>query len=154
MPDILFLKGQILKRRLVSAPDSCLRCVPIIILIIMLLSGCLQTSHPISLADLENPNPVMRIKAVKWVGENKNSQTVPKLLELSQDEDQAVRFYAIIALRNITQTDLGFDYQADARRRAEAVNQWKKRFVIIEPEKTNRKTRGVRPHPTKVPKDN
>ncbi len=103
----------------------------------MLLSGCLQTNRPVSLADLKNPDPVVRIKAVKWAGENKNTQAIPKLLELSKDEDQAVRFYAIIALRNITQTDLDFDYRADARRRAEAVNYWKKRFVIIEPEKTD-----------------
>ena len=98
----------------------------------MLLGGCLQTERSISPTDLENPDPMVKIRAIKWAGENKDTQTVPKLLELSQDEDQAVRFYAVIALRNITQTDLGFDYQADARRRAEAVNYWKKRFVIID----------------------
>ena len=65
-------------------------------------------------------------------GENKNTEAVPKLLELSQNEDQAVRFYAVMALRNITQTDPGFDYQADAHRRAEAVNYRKKRFVLID----------------------
>ena len=145
--------GRISQRRLVSAPDSGPRGVPITILIILLSGGCLQTSRPISPADLENPDPVVRIKAIKCLGENKSTQAVPKLLELSQDEDHAVRFYAIIALRNITQTDLGFDYQADARRRAEAVNRLEKRFVIIEPEKTDRKTRGVRPHPTRVPND-
>ena len=104
----------------------------------MILSGgCLQTERPISSADLKNPDPVIRIRAIKWTGENKDTKAVPKLLELSQNEDQAVRFYAVVALRNITQTNLGFDYQSDARRRAEAVNYWKKRFVIIEPEKTD-----------------
>ena len=132
MSDLFLSMGQILQRRLVSAPDPKSRCVPITILIIMLSGGCLQTERPISPADLENPDPVVKIRAIKWAGENKDAQAVPKLLELSQDEDQAVRFYAVIALRNITQTDLGFDYQADARRRAEAVNYWKKRFVIID----------------------
>ena len=137
MSDLFLSMGQILQRRLVSAPDPKSRCVPITILIIMLSGGCLRTERPVSPAYLENPDPVVKIRAIKWAGENKDAQAVPKLLELSQDEDQAVRFYAIIALRNITQTDLDFDYRADARRRAEAVNRWEKRFVIIEPEKTN-----------------
>lgn len=71
----------------------------------MLSGGCIQTRRPISSADLENPDPVMRIRAIKWAGENNDTQAVPKLLELSQNEDQAVRFYAVIALRNITQAD-------------------------------------------------
>jgi HEAT repeat protein len=77
------------------------------------------------LSDLQDPNPTVRIMAIKWAGDHKVSLAVPQLVDFLKDEDRSVRFYAIEALRRITGTDKGYDYKASPELRAEAVGRWR-----------------------------
>jgi HEAT repeat protein len=92
----------------------------------LVLAGCGDPlDRQVGLADLENPNPTVRIMAIKWAGENKIKAAVPRLVDTLEDEDPAVRFYAIEGLRRITGTDNGYDYKTSARERAASVKRWR-----------------------------
>ncbi|MEE8380071.1 MAG: HEAT repeat domain-containing protein, partial [Gammaproteobacteria bacterium] len=94
---------------------------------VLVLTGCSDPyEQSIGFSDLENSNTAIRIMAIKWAGDNKVSSAVPRLVVFLQDEDAAVRFYAIEALRRITGTDNGYDYKSNPRLRAKAVEQWRK----------------------------
>jgi hypothetical protein len=94
--------------------------------VILMMAGCRSPfDRKMGLSDLESPNPAVRIMAIKWAGDNKVSSAVPQLVDLLQDEDGSVRFYAIEGLRRITGTDNGYDYKADPQQRAAAVERWR-----------------------------
>ncbi len=95
--------------------------------IVLLLAGCadLLDRKP-QLSDLDNPNSMIKIMAVKWAGDKRISSAVPQLVSLLEDEDRCVRLYSIQALKRITGTDCGYDYKAAADVRAEAVKCWRK----------------------------
>ena len=76
------------------------------------------------LADLEDPDMTVRIMAVKWAGDNELIEAAPYLVDNLQNEDKALRFYSIQALRRITGRDCGYDYKASPGSRAEAVGCW------------------------------
>jgi hypothetical protein len=78
-----------------------------------------------TISDLDSPNPAVRVMAIKWAGDSKESLAVPRLVDFLQDEDTSVRFFAIEALRRITGTDNGYDYKASPRLRAQAVERWR-----------------------------
>ena len=90
------------------------------------MPGCDFFGRGYTVSDLESPDPVVRIMAVKWAGDNKVSSAVPQLVNFLQHEDESVRFYSIEALRRITGTDYGFDYKAAGHLRAVAVKRWQK----------------------------
>jgi HEAT repeat protein len=95
--------------------------------IVVILAGC---SDPLldrtpQLSDLDNPNPMIKIMAIKWAGERRMSSAVPQLVNLLEDEDRSVRLYSIQALQRITGTDCGYDYKDPADVRAEAVKCWR-----------------------------
>jgi DNA polymerase IIIc chi subunit len=93
---------------------------------ILLLSGCGgPLDRKMGLSDLDSPNPAVRVMAIKWAGDNKVSSAVPRLVELLQDEDPSVRFFAIEALERITGTNNGYDYKDSPQQRAEAVERWR-----------------------------
>jgi hypothetical protein len=91
----------------------------------VILPGCFQSSTSIGLKDLESPNLDVRIQAIKWAGDNKVKEAVPLLVDRLQEQDKAVRFFAIEALKRIMNTDHGFDYKADAASRAQAIQRWR-----------------------------
>lgn len=94
--------------------------------IILMLAGCGDPfDRKMGLSDLESPNPTVRIRAIKWAGDNKISPAVPQLVDSLQNEDKSVRFYAIEALRRIAGTNHGYDYKAAPNLRAEAVKRWR-----------------------------
>jgi len=93
--------------------------------IIVILTGCGGLPKTVGLLDLENPDPAIRIRAIKWAGENKLTEAVPLLVDRLQEQDVSVRFYAIMSLKRITGTDQGYDYKADAASRSEAVARWR-----------------------------
>jgi hypothetical protein len=94
--------------------------------ITLMLTGCSNpSSRRIEFSDLESPNPTVKVLAIKRAGVNKISSAVPRLVDLLQDEDESVRFYAIASLRRITGTDNGYDYKAAPQRRAAAVERWR-----------------------------
>lgn len=88
--------------------------------------GCGDSfDRQVGLSDLEDPNPTIRIMAIKWAGENKITAALPQLVDSLEDEDPSVRFYAIEGLRRITGTDNGYDYKTPAQERAASVERWR-----------------------------
>lgn len=75
--------------------------------------------------DLSSPNPLDRARGAVAVSEAGDADAVHKLVDLLEDPDCAVRFYAIIGLRRLCGEDFGFRYYGDATERAEAVERWR-----------------------------
>ncbi len=93
---------------------------------ILVIAGCGDPlNRKMRISDLQDPDPTVRVMAIKWAGDNKVSSALPQLVNFLQDEDRAVRFYSIEALQRITGTDNGYDYKASPELRAEAVKQWR-----------------------------
>ena len=112
---------------MINPKDSNLRtCVWFWTATTLVLSGCNGPfDRKIGLSDLDNPNPAVRIMAIKWAGDNKASSAIPRLVDFLQDEDTSVRFFTIEALWRITGTNNGYDYKARPQLRAEAVERWR-----------------------------
>jgi len=106
-----------------------------IVILAVMLAGCggegttayriLSGQREPTLHDLEAEDPAVRIQAILWAGENQVKAAVPLLVDRLEEQDPAVRFYAIQALRRITGTDRGYDYKADPAQRRAAVNRWR-----------------------------
>lgn len=94
-------------------------------LTIVVLGGCSPFGRKFDLSDLQSQDPRVRIMAIKWAGDNEVWAAVPHVVDSLQSEDQAVRFYAIEALRRITGADHGYDYKAAPHERAAAVKRWR-----------------------------
>jgi len=112
---------------MISPKDSNLcACVWLLTAATLVLSGCRGPfDRKMRLSDLDSPNPVVRIMAIKWAGDSKASSAIPRLVDFLHDEDTSVRFFAIEALRRITGTNSGYDYKASPQLRAEAVERWR-----------------------------
>ena len=103
---------------------------------ILILAGCgSQIDRKLQRSDLDDPNPIIRIMAIKWAGDNNVESAVPQLVSALGDEDRSVRFYAIEALRRITGTDNGFDYKACPESRGQAVGRWREYLKVKGPKK-------------------
>lgn len=50
---------------------------------------------------------------------------IPRLVDRLEDEDEGVRFYAILGLEKLTGTRLGYRYGDSADQRRTAVNRWR-----------------------------
>ncbi len=74
---------------------------------------------------LESRLPAERIEAVVALGNGGDPSSVPALVERLEDEDPAVRFYAILALERLTGERRGYDYRAPIDRRRAAVLRWR-----------------------------
>src|SRR5262245_45486776 len=67
-----------------------------------------------------------RILAIREAGERRDQQAVPLLVDRLEDEDSAVRFYAILALERITGERLGYRYENSGAERQASVERWRK----------------------------
>lgn len=70
-------------------------------------------------------DPVVRIKSIVHAGQTKDESVVPLLVDRLEDEDDGVRFYAILALDRIVGTRMGYYYGAPITERQEAVARWR-----------------------------
>jgi hypothetical protein len=95
----------------------------LLLLPVAALSGCASTDTPRQ--TLRSENPLDRALAVVAVGEARDLEAVHKLVDMLEDSDPGVRFYAILALRRLCGEDHGFQYHADAGTRAAAVQRWR-----------------------------
>ena len=75
---------------------------------------------------LTAPDPKLRIRAIRAAGQRRDVQVVPLLVDRLEDEDEAVRFYAIQALERITGMALGYLYYKPASHRGRAVDRWRR----------------------------
>ncbi len=87
----------------------------------LLVTGCVGGYPP----GLTSPDPAARIRAIRQIAEKGQSSAVPLLVNRLEDEDEAVRFYAIGALVRLTGSDQGYKYYAPERERTEAVKRWR-----------------------------
>jgi hypothetical protein len=74
---------------------------------------------------IQSERPHERIRAIHQAGELRDEKAVALLVDRLEDEDEGVRFYAILALDRITGDRFGYDYAAPIDRRAESVNRWR-----------------------------
>jgi hypothetical protein len=89
---------------------------------VLLLGGCVAGYKPA----LTSPDPAARIRAIRQVVEKQDRGAVPLLVNRLEDEDEAVRFYAITALVKMTGSDLGYRFYAPEAERLEAVKRWRR----------------------------
>lgn len=85
--------------------------------------GCAKPQH--FRADIQSENAGDRILAIRKSGEAKDRKAVPLIVDRLDDEDDGVRFFAIIALERITGTRLGYDNFAPSPERNAAVERWR-----------------------------
>ena len=90
-------------------------------ILLLVFSGCTGTRR----ADIHSANPGERILAIRAAVEAHDQQAVPLIVDRLEDEDEAVRFYAILALDKMTGQRLGYDYAKPVEGRAPAVERWR-----------------------------
>jgi hypothetical protein len=107
----------------------------------VLLAGCAapRTPYPESFNSFR---PEERILAARHAAEIGDHEAVPLLVDRLEDDDSAVRMFAILALEKLTGTRLGYDYAADGFERARAVERWRRHV---------RDPAGTRPAPATRP---
>lgn len=99
-------------------------------LLALLLAGCgpPRTRYPDSLC---SERPDERIIAIRHAADINDRSALGLLVDRLEDDDEAVRFYAIYALEKMTNTRMGYRYQASEVERARAVSRWR-RFLQTE----------------------
>ena len=74
---------------------------------------------------MNSPDPGERIHAIVTAGEQGRQEAVPLLVDRLEDEDTAVRFFAIQSLEKITGQTKGYRYYDPPGLRARAVRRWR-----------------------------
>jgi hypothetical protein len=86
-----------------------------------LVVGCSESKGP---RTVKNPDPTVSIPAIKADVQNRDQKDVAQMVANLNDDDPAVRFYSIQALRRLTGDDFGYRYYENDDARAPAVTQW------------------------------
>jgi hypothetical protein len=102
-----------------------------VFLLILAPIGCGRTGS--YRANIHSDDVNERILAIREAAQKDDKTAVPLLVDRLDDEDDAVRFFAILALDKITGHRFGYDYAEPARQRAEAVERW--RAYLKDPER-------------------
>ncbi len=97
-------------------------CLILCVGAIPIVSGCASTGYR---AKIQAPYSYDRILAIREAGDRKDTVAIPLLVDRLEDEDSAVRFYAILALERITGERLGYRYADSAVDRQQAVERWR-----------------------------
>jgi hypothetical protein len=102
------------------------RALGLVLLVPIVLGtiGCRLGASPYPVF-LESPDPHQRIEAIMNAAKAGDRTMVPRLVDRLEDEDEAVRFYAILALERLERTRLGYDYANSDAERASAVRRWR-----------------------------
>jgi hypothetical protein len=108
-----------------------MRRLPLFIVLALVAGGCAQGGGLRARIQSEDANE--RILAIREAAERKDKSAVPLLVDRLEDEDEAVRLFAILALDRITGQRFGYDYGQPADRRAEAVEKW--RLYVKDPQR-------------------
>jgi hypothetical protein len=79
---------------------------------------------------LPPPNPAAenieaRIPGIKRAGETHDRSALPQLVDSLNDEDPAVRLFAIAALEKFTGDRFGYEYYLDEDQRKPAIARWR-----------------------------
>ncbi len=95
-----------------------------IILIIALPLLCVRCAPPASTGGFHSPDPASKLYAIRNAGESGDPRHIPPLVEQLDNDDPAVRLFAISALERITGERLGYNPYADEAGRRAAVEAW------------------------------
>lgn len=95
--------------------------LPALMLVFLAPAACTRTR----LANIHSADPGERIMAIRDAADAQNRLAVPLIVDRLEDEDEAVRFYAILALDKMTGQRLGYDYAKPLEARAQSVEQWR-----------------------------
>ncbi|UCD30025.1 MAG: HEAT repeat domain-containing protein [Planctomycetota bacterium] len=87
--------------------------------------GCRPPKTPYP-ASLISERPAERVAAIKYAAEIKDQSVINILVDRLEDEDEAVRFFAIIALEKLIGDRQGYDYHASPGERSRAVRRWRR----------------------------
>jgi HEAT repeat protein len=94
-----------------------------VLLVAVVLVGCV---HPREPARFDSPDVNARIAAIRRAARTKDKSAAPHLVVALDDDDPAVRFYAIEALRRLAGDRKGYDYfEEDPDHRGSAVQRWR-----------------------------
>ncbi len=74
---------------------------------------------------IESGDPGERVKAIIEISECNAVLRIPSLIDRLDDEDEAVRLYAILALEQMTGTRRGYSYADPPGERAQAISDWR-----------------------------
>ncbi len=85
-------------------------------LILSLISGLAGCAAHNWRQQLNSEDPIQRIDGAVAAGQAKDRAALGPLVDRLQDDDQAVRMCAIMALKRIEGTDLGYKYWAEPDR--------------------------------------
>jgi hypothetical protein len=88
-----------------------------------LLTGC---TRPDWRTQLQSEDPLHRISGAITAGQARDRSAAPLLVDCLQDNDEAVRMYAILALKRIEGTDLGYRSWADEADRTHLAQRWRR----------------------------
>jgi len=93
--------------------------------LMLTLTGCgpSRTPYPES---LNSQRPEERILAAKHAAEIGDRDVIGILVDRLEDDDEAVRMFAILALEKLTGTRHGYDYSADQVQRGRAIQRWRR----------------------------
>ncbi len=76
-------------------------------------------------------DPAERIRAVREIANAGDTKQAPQLVARLEDEDSAVRFYAIMGLERLTGKRRGYTYYGTRHDRAAAVLSWQQYLIEI-----------------------
>jgi hypothetical protein len=74
---------------------------------------------------VSDPDPADKIPAIEFAVRQHDRRAIPQLIADLDNNDPAIRFYVIEALRKLTSQDLGYQYFVDEDQRKPAVDRWK-----------------------------
>ncbi len=87
-----------------------------------LVVGCVGMGQT---RDARSGNPLDRARAAVTLADQRDTEAVHALVDLLDDPDAGVRFYAIGALRRLCGNDFGYRYYADAVARQISIETWR-----------------------------
>lgn len=91
---------------------------------LLMAAGCL--APPVTERDLTSPEASRRALAVRQAAERRDQSLIPAIVDRLEDEDESVRFYAILALERLTGDRMGYEYHKSPGQQVEAVNRWRR----------------------------
>lgn len=94
-------------------------------LLLLLPTSCGPGPGPLYRPSFSSDDPGARILAIRAAADAKDASVVPLLVDRLEDEDEAVRMFAIMALDRITGERLGYDYVGPVHQRAASVDRWR-----------------------------
>ena len=87
------------------------------------LIGC-NVNRPVR-ANIQSPDAAQRIRAIKNAADSGDVAAVPLIVDRLEDEDQAVQFFAILALERLTGKRLGYEVGQPSSERVAAIDRWR-----------------------------